>query len=108
MPQSISHVYVPILVFSTKYRQPLIDDSIKNELYNYMGGICKHYECYPVQIGGLLRPYSHSLHAFAENSLDEADGVCQEEFIKVDQNEGVGLCRFLLAERLCCLFGQYL
>lgn len=51
MPQSISHVYVH-LIFSTKYRQPLIDDSIKEELYSYMGGICKHYECYPVQIGG--------------------------------------------------------
>lgn len=51
MPQSLTSVYVH-LVFSTKYREPIIDDEIKNELYTYLGGICKHLECHPVKIGG--------------------------------------------------------
>jgi hypothetical protein len=40
MPQSLSKVYVHI-IFSTKNRQNLIDDRIKNSLYEYLGGICK-------------------------------------------------------------------
>lgn len=51
MPQSLSKVYVHI-TFSTKNRQNLIDDSIENSLYEYLGGICKGLECNPVQIGG--------------------------------------------------------
>lgn len=51
MPQSLTSVYVH-LVFSTKYREPTIGDEIKDELYTYLGGICKHLECHPVKIGG--------------------------------------------------------
>lgn len=38
MPQSLSNVLVHI-VFSTKHRKPLIDDSIRDELHGYIGGI---------------------------------------------------------------------
>jgi len=51
MPQSLSKVYVHI-IFSTKNRQNLIDDSIEASLYEYLGGICKGLECNPVKIGG--------------------------------------------------------
>jgi REP element-mobilizing transposase RayT len=51
MPQSLVYNYIHI-VFSTKNRQPLIDSSIKTELYAYIGGICKRLECYPIEIGG--------------------------------------------------------
>jgi putative transposase len=51
MAQSLSKVYVHI-TFSTKYRQELIDENIKNRLFEYLGGICKGMECYPVQVGG--------------------------------------------------------
>lgn len=51
MPQSLAKVYVHI-TFSTKYRQPLIDDAIKPELFAYLGGICQNLECHPVQVGG--------------------------------------------------------
>ena len=51
MPQSLTKVYVH-LVFSTKYRQPLIDDAIKDELYVYLGGVCRELECHPVRVGG--------------------------------------------------------
>ncbi|WP_408641481.1 transposase [Spirosoma telluris] len=53
MPQSLTSVYVH-LVFSTKYREPLIGDEVKDELYAYLGGICKNLECYPVKIGVIM------------------------------------------------------
>jgi putative transposase len=51
MGQSLNKIYVH-LVFSTKHRQPLIVDSIKEELFGYLGGICKNLECNPIQVGG--------------------------------------------------------
>lgn len=52
MPQSLVRNYVH-LVFSTKHRQPFIDKNIQPELYAYIGGVCKNYECYPYAIGGI-------------------------------------------------------
>jgi REP element-mobilizing transposase RayT len=51
MPQSLSKVYVHI-VFSTKNRYPFIDNAIKQELWSYLGGICKALECNPIRVGG--------------------------------------------------------
>src|SRR5689334_1187387 len=42
------------IIFSTKYRQPLIIDPVADQLYSYLGGICKNLECNPIKIGGLL------------------------------------------------------
>jgi REP element-mobilizing transposase RayT len=57
MPQSLSNVYVHI-TFSTKHRNPFIDDTIKHELWTYLGGICKKLECYPIRVGG----YNDHIH----------------------------------------------
>ena len=46
------------IVFSTKHRYPLIDDHIKEELFKYLGGICKHMECNPLIVGG----YKNHVH----------------------------------------------
>ena len=51
MGQSLVKNYIHI-VFSTKYRQPLITASVEEELYAYLGGICKRMECQPIKIGG--------------------------------------------------------
>ncbi len=51
MGQSLVKNYVHI-VFSTKHRQQLINEAIENELYSYIGGICKALECPPIKIGG--------------------------------------------------------
>ncbi|RRQ47149.1 IS200/IS605 family transposase [Chryseobacterium sp. SC28] len=51
MGQSLNKIYVH-LVFSTKHRKPLITDLIKEELFSYLGGICKNLECNPIQVGG--------------------------------------------------------
>jgi REP element-mobilizing transposase RayT len=51
MAQSLSKVYVHI-TFSTKKRYPFIDDNVKQELWAYIGGICKAWECNPIRVGG--------------------------------------------------------
>lgn len=51
MPQSLVQNYVHI-TFSTKKREPFIDNNIKEELFKYLGGICKNQECNPIIVGG--------------------------------------------------------
>jgi putative transposase len=41
------------ITFSTKNRVSIIDQDIRNRLFEYMGGICKGLECNPIQIGGV-------------------------------------------------------
>lgn len=57
MGQSLVKNYVHI-VFSTKYRQHLIHESIENQLYSYLGGICNRLECSVIKVGG----YSDHIH----------------------------------------------
>ncbi|MDD3787280.1 MAG: IS200/IS605 family transposase [Petrimonas sp.] len=51
MSQSLSQVYVHI-TFSTKNREPLMDDDIQPRLFEYLGGICNKLECQSLQVGG--------------------------------------------------------
>ena len=51
MSHSLVKNYVHI-TFSTKYRQPLINKSVEEKLYGYLGGICKELDCIPIKIGG--------------------------------------------------------
>ena len=57
MGQSLVKQYTHI-IFSTKHQQPFIIDKIEQELYKYIGGICKNMECFPVKVGG----YKNHLH----------------------------------------------
>lgn len=52
MPQSLVKNYMHI-VFSTKNRQPFIKEEIQDELYAYIGGICRNLECHTQAIGGV-------------------------------------------------------
>ena len=40
------------ITFSTKNRHPFLDKHIKEELFSYLGGICKNLECNPLIVGG--------------------------------------------------------
>lgn len=51
MPQSFIKNYLHI-TFSTKNRLPLVLPEVREELFRYLGGICKNIECYPVIVGG--------------------------------------------------------
>ena len=57
MGQSLVKNYIHI-VFSTKYREPLIHPPLESELHSYMAGICNKLECHPVIVGG----YTDHIH----------------------------------------------
>ncbi len=52
----MSHTYSQLyyhLVWSTKERLPLIEDSFKNDLYAYLGGTIRNKRGHLIQIGGM-------------------------------------------------------
>lgn len=51
MGQSLVKNYIHI-IFSTKHRAVLIHPPVQDELFSYLGGICKEMECPPIKIGG--------------------------------------------------------
>ena len=57
MSQSLVKNYLHI-IFSTKYRQRLISNAVEDELYAYIGGLCKKMDCQPIKIGG----YENHVH----------------------------------------------
>lgn len=57
MGQSLVQNYMHI-IFSTKHRQPLIYPPYEEELYRYLGGICKKLECPVIKVGG----YQNHVH----------------------------------------------
>jgi putative transposase len=57
MGQSLVKNYVHI-IFSTKYRQPLIHEPVESELHAYLGGICNELECHVLNVGG----YTDHIH----------------------------------------------
>jgi len=57
MSQSLVKNYLHI-IFSTKYRQRLISNAVEDELYAYIGGLCKKMDCQPIKIGG----YENNVH----------------------------------------------
>lgn len=64
MPQSLVKIFVHT-IFSTKNRQPFIDHEIEDLLFNYLGGICKGLECFPLKVGG------HKDHVHILSSLSK-------------------------------------
>ena len=51
MAQSLSNVLLHI-VFSTKNRQPFVDEAIEQDLFNYLATACKSLKCPAHKIGG--------------------------------------------------------
>jgi REP element-mobilizing transposase RayT len=51
MAQSLSNVLLHI-VFSTKHRRLWIDEQIEEDLFAYVGGICRELKCPTLKVGG--------------------------------------------------------
>jgi REP element-mobilizing transposase RayT len=59
MANSYSSLHIHV-VFSTKDREKILDQKIRNELWPYMGGIAKENKMIPIAIGG-VEDHSHLL-----------------------------------------------
>ena len=42
------------IIFSTRYRQPLIKFPVEEELHKYLGAICNRLECQSIIVGGYV------------------------------------------------------
>ena len=65
MGQSLSKILVHI-IFSTKERRPWLSDQIANELYRYIIGTLKQYDCETKIIGG-IEDHIHILCSLSKN-----------------------------------------
>ncbi len=51
MPQSLSKIVLHI-VFSTKYRAPLLFPEFEDEMYKYLAAACKALKSHAIKVGG--------------------------------------------------------
>lgn len=63
MGQSLVKNYIHI-IFSTKYRQPLILQPVEAELHSYLGGICNNLDSQVIKVGG----YTDHIHILCKLS----------------------------------------
>lgn len=52
MPQSLSKVYLHV-IFSTKYREPVLADAWQDELFHVLGGTANNLGCQSLIVGGI-------------------------------------------------------
>ena len=52
MPQSLSRILIH-LVFSTKYRRPVLTPALRSELHPYLVGVLNNTDCPSLQVGGV-------------------------------------------------------
>ncbi|MCU0375426.1 MAG: cold shock domain-containing protein [Chitinophagaceae bacterium] len=97
------------LVWSTKHRQPLIDEAIEPELYAYLGGVCNEMDCQSIIVGGyqnhvhvlcllskkvalmdLLEEvtYPIAMHEIIDNRLRKNEPLINNLFVQTDQRRG--------------------
>jgi putative transposase len=73
MPQSLAKIILHT-VFSTKDRRPLLRDKLlREELFQYIGGILMNHDCQPLVIGG-VEDHVHILSTLSR-TLTAADMV---------------------------------
>ena len=52
MPQSLARLYVH-LIFSTKHREPVLTERVRDSLHAYMATVLQNFECPPVLINSV-------------------------------------------------------
>jgi REP element-mobilizing transposase RayT len=97
MSQTLVKNYVHI-VFSTKNRTPILDSSIREEVFKYIGGICKSQDCFPVIVGGYI-DHIHILCVLSKNrSLAKLMEVVKSNSSKWIKTKGIKYKKFAWQE----------
>lgn len=71
---STHHQLLYHIVFSTKGRKRLLSDSIRDEVFAYMSGICKSLEGFALEIGGFYDHVHLLVRIPAKTSVSEFVG----------------------------------
>ena len=90
MGQSLVRILIH-LVYSTKNRQPWIDDNVRDGLFAYQAGIFKSCESQAVIIGG-VDDHVHALFALSKNwtLIDVIEEVKKGSSKWMKSSEGIG------------------
>jgi len=93
MAQSLSKIYVHI-IFSTKNRVNFISDDLVPELYSYLAGIIKAYDCNILKIGGMPN-HIHILCVLSRKySLSKLMEEIKKSSSKWIKTKAKNLCKF--------------
>ena len=93
MPQSLARLHVH-LVFSTKYRQPLITDPVRDALHAYMATVLKNIGCAPVLINS-VEDHIHILFDLARTvSISQAVEEVKKSSSKWIKTQGTEFASF--------------
>ena len=73
------------IVFSTKFRRPLITENLRDELYSYIGGILRANKGCLYEIGGIREPCSSARRGFANRFRIGHDPIDKSKFLKMGE-----------------------
>ena len=92
MPQSLARLHVH-LIFSTKNREPILRDAVRDSLHAYMATVLQNLDCPPVLINS-VEDHVHTLFELARTvSVSEAVEQVKKsssKWIKTQGNEFAG------------------
>ncbi len=63
----------------------MISEDVQDDLFSYLGGICKNLECNPIQVGG-YRNHVHIL-CLLSKKIALMNLIDKIKFIKMDENK---------------------
>ncbi len=106
MGQALVKNYVHI-VFSTKFRKPFIYEGIEEDLFAYLGGICKELDCQPIKVGG-YRDHVHILCKLSKHiTLVDLVTKVKTNSSRWIKRQGVGLDDFAWQGGYSCFSVYY-
>ena len=77
MPQSLARLHIH-LIFSTKNREPLLHDAVRDSLHRYMASVLQNFGCQPV----LINSVADHVHVLFELGRTVAVSAAVEEVKK--------------------------
>jgi len=93
MPQSLASLHIH-LVFSTKNREPLLADSVRNPLHAYMATVLQNLNCHPVLINS-VEDHIHLLFDLARTvSVSQAVEDVKKASSKWIKTQGTPFAKF--------------
>ena len=83
MPQSLARVHIH-LIFSTKNREPLLHDTIRDPLHRYLAVVLRNYGC-PADLINSIEDHIHILFNLGRTATGSLSGTYLPPSAPIDQ-----------------------
>jgi REP element-mobilizing transposase RayT len=101
MPQSLARLHLH-LIFSTKHREQIISDRIRDSLHAYMATVLQNMGCPTVLINS-VEDHVHILFELARTVAVSSAVESVKNFFKMDQNARIGIRWIRMADGVWCI-----